>query len=416
MSTHSATLGAATVKKDYSSYRFLIEGLLFFSYFVFGLSWIGYSPFLGEITTQFGLTHASAGMIISSVSFAKIFIPFVAGILVLRYGVNRTLLAGMVCICASLLSPFMNDYYALIATRIVFGVGGAVVITLIGSAIMQWFPKEELPVVNGFNYVAVNSGITLSLFITPPLAASFGRTSTLMTYALISLAITVGWLLFGKDRQPFVRKDAGADKKGGTLARYGEIIRSKDVWWLTLAAAGPLSLYLVFNTWLPTFYGEMFGMERAQAARLTGLANMVGIPTAIIGGLLTKRLAARKPLIMIASVLMGVAAFGLFLTSNMLLLQVSAVFFGIGLFLWISPLTTLGMELPGMTPEKLAMLNGVYYGIGYICAFLAPIITGALRDQTGSFIPGFVIFAISAWSLFLGGVMLPETGKAKKKA
>ena len=60
------------------AYRFLIEGLLFFSYFVFGLSWIGYSPFLHDFQTQFGLTHASAGLVISSVSFAKIFVPFVA--------------------------------------------------------------------------------------------------------------------------------------------------------------------------------------------------------------------------------------------------------------------------------------------------------------------------------------------------
>ncbi|MCM2278179.1 MAG: MFS transporter [Oligoflexia bacterium] len=411
--TRTLTLNASTGASAHPRYRFLIWGLLFFSYFVFGLSWIGYSPFLGEITSQFGLTHAKAGMIISSVSFAKIFIPFVAGMLVLRMGVSRTLLLGMFCICASLLSPFTNDYGSLVATRVLFGVGGAVVVTLLGSAIMQWFPKEELPLVNGFNYVAVNSGITLSLFITPPLAQAYGRTGTLTTYAVISTALALGWLLFGKDRTPFVRQAADPGKKGGALARYAEIVRMKEVWLLTLAAAGPLCLYLVFNTWLPTFYREMFEMDRAQAARLTGLANMVGIPSAVIGGLLTQRLPRRKPLILFAGALMGVAAFGLFLTSNLLLLQVSAVLFGIGLFLWISPLTTIGMELPGMTPEKLAMLNGVYYGIGYVCAFLAPVITGALRDQTGSFLPGFVIFTFFGWSLIAGGLLLPETGKKK---
>src|SRR4051812_4293028 len=58
-------------------YRFLIETLLFLSYFVFGMSWIGYSPFLKEIQQQFALDYTRTGLVISAVSFAKIFVPLV---------------------------------------------------------------------------------------------------------------------------------------------------------------------------------------------------------------------------------------------------------------------------------------------------------------------------------------------------
>src|ERR1043166_4585375 len=170
-------------------YRFLIEALLFLSYFVFGMSWIGYSPFLKEIQQQFALDYTRTGLVISAVSFAKIFIPLVAGIMAVRLGVSRAILIGNFCICASLYTPFASSFSALVISRMLFGVGGAIVVTLLGPAVLQWFPRSELAIVNGFNYVAVNSGITASLFATIPLAVRFGRKSTLVGYALVSVAI-----------------------------------------------------------------------------------------------------------------------------------------------------------------------------------------------------------------------------------
>jgi CP family cyanate transporter-like MFS transporter len=391
-------------------YRFLIEVLLFLSYFVFGLSWIGYAPFLKDIQAQYSLDYAKTGLVISAVSFAKIFIPLVAGIMAVRLGVARSLLIGNICVCASLYTPFAGTFPELVASRILFGVGGAMVVTLLGPAVLQWFPRHELAIVNGFNYVAVNSGITLSLFITIPLVQRFGRTHALTAYAVASAAIALGWLLFGRDRVKAPRATTSA------LGGYVEILKMKEAWWLTLAAAGPLCVYLVFNTWLPTFYKESFGLGAVRASQLTGLANMVGIPSAIIGGLLTQRTGVRKPFILASGLLTGIAAFGLFLFSNLVLLSISAIVFGIGLFLWVAPLTTLAMEIPGITPQKLAILNGVFFSVGYLLAFFAPLIAGALRDATGSFIPGFVVFSLFSFSLLFGGMMLKETGRQTQRA
>lgn len=385
-------------------YRFLIEALLFLSYFVFGMSWIGYSPFLKDIQQQFALDYTRTGLVISAVSFAKIFIPLVAGVMAVRLGVSRAILIGNLCICASLYTPFASDFAVLVASRVLFGVGGAIVVTLLGPAVLQWFPRTELAIANGFNYVAVNSGITASLFLTIPLALRFGRTRTLVTYAVVSAVIAFGWLIFGRDRYP-----ANPGAKVSSLNAYIEILRMKEAWWLTLAAAGPLCIYLVFNTWLPTFYKESLGLAAAKASQLTGLANMVGIPAAVLGGILAQRTGRRRPFILASGALTGSAAFGLFLTRDLTVLSISAVIFGVGLFLWVAPLTTLAMELPGITPQKLAVLNGVFFSVGYLLAFLAPLLAGALRDATGSFIPGFIAFSLFAFSLFFGGLMLKET-------
>jgi cyanate permease len=401
-----------------SPYRFLIEGLLFAGYFVFGLSWIGYSPFLHEFQAAYSLSHSQAGLLISSVSFAKIFVPFLAGGLAARLGIHRGLLLGMACICASLFTPFAPDFPSLLASRFVFGVGGAILVTLFGAAVLQWFPPKERAVLNGINGVAVNAGVTLSLFLTVPLAERFGRTETLTSYAVVSVLLAAGWWMFS-------RRIAARDEEGGregTIAapggaaapapeRYRDVLRAKETWILAIGFAGPLSIYLVFNTWLPAFYHQALGMTRAEGAQLTGLANFVGIPAAIVGGILTKRAGARKPFIWGSGVLLSLSAFGLFLVRDLTWLTLSAVVFGVSLFLWVAPLVTLAMELPGMTPVRFGMVMGVFFGVSYIVAFLAPILTGALRDATGSFEPGFLLFSFSCWTLVAAGLLLPETGR-----
>jgi sugar phosphate permease len=170
------------------------------------------------------------------------------------------------------------------------------------------------------------------------------------------------------------------------------------------------------NTWLPTFYAQAFGFSKVESARLTGLFNTAGIPAAILGGILTKYTSKRKPLIWIPGIVMSLSAFLLFVLRDATLLPVAAVFFGVALFLWISPLSTLAMELPGMTPQRFGMVMGVFFSVSYLGAFFAPTLVGVLRDRQGSFIPGFVLFAIASWSLVICSLQLPETGKSNSAA
>ena len=375
-------------------YRFFLAPVLFLSYAVFGLSWIGYAPFLADFQTKFGLNHAQASLLISVVSFSKIFMPFIAGWMASRFGIARSISIGLVLICASVLTPFAGSYPLVLGTRFIFGLGGAMLITLIGSIVLQWFPRNELPVVNGFNYVAANTGISASLFITLPLAARLGEHGTLLLYSYTSVALAAAWLIGGKER------GAKQVNTAGTSESYIDVLQTKETWLLALGFAGPLAMYLALNTWLPTYYAESLGMTKVESSRLTGLFNLAGIPAAIAGGFLCKVFVRRKPLILMPAVLMGLSAFGLFLLHEKTALFICAVSFGISLFLWISPVATLAMELPGMTPKRFAMVMGVYFSVSYAVAFFSPVAVGALRDSTGSFVPGFALFAAASWSLF----------------
>lgn len=394
-------------------YRFVIETLLFLTYAVFGLSWIAITPLVGELQAEFDITSAQLGMINTLVSVAKVVAPLLTGLLAVRIGLKKTILLGSLCICFAAIAPFTSNFTLFLASRFVFGVGGAIVVTLLGPMVMQWFPKSEMPLVNAFNNVAVNTGIAVTLFTTVPLAAAVGWRNALLVYAGLSVLLMLAWAFLGRDH---VSEPKTTGETPSATVRYAEVWRMKETWIIALAFAGPLALYLAFNTWLPTYYMEAFGMSKAMASQFTGLFNMVGIPTAIVAGILTKQLGLRRPFIIGAGVLMGFAGLGMFLTPNPLLITVAAVSLGIAMFTYVSPLFTTPMELKGMTPQHVSLMMGTVFSFAYLFSSLSPMLVGMMRDATGSFVPAFAIWAVFSWVLALGGLLLPETGPRGQKA
>ncbi|MCE2463444.1 MAG: hypothetical protein J4F46_05980, partial [Dehalococcoidia bacterium] len=76
----------------------------------------------------------------------------------------------------------------------------------------------------------------------------------------------------------------------------------------------------------------------------------------------------------------------------------------------VPSLLTLPIELPGMTPQKVALAWGWIMTASGVGTFIAPLVVGILRDSTGSFTPGFLVFGLLAWFLFVAGFLLPNTG------
>jgi cyanate permease len=390
-------------------YRFVIEALLFLTYAVFGLSWIAITPLMGELQAHFGIGLAQLGLLTTMVSAAKVVAPLLTGLLAVRIGIVRTILLGSLCISAAALAPFAPSFEAFLGSRFVFGIGGAIVVTLLGPMVMQWFPPSERPLVNAINNVAVNTGITVTLFATVPLAALLGWRQTLLAYGLLSVGLMLAWAILGREAASASPAEVTAAAPAAAVS-YADVWRLRETWLIALAFAGPLALYLAFNTWLPKHYIEAFGMTKAAASNYTGLFNLVGIPTAIMAGIASQRLGVRRPFIVGAGALMGLAAFGMILSPDPILLTVAAIALGVALFTYVGPLFTIPMELPGLTPQHVSLMMGTVFSVAYTFSSLSPVVVGWLHDAAGSFLPGLAIWAAFSWVLAVAGLLLPETG------
>ncbi|MFA5506976.1 MAG: MFS transporter [Vulcanimicrobiota bacterium] len=392
-----------------SSRRYLVEFLLFTTYLVFGISWLAYAPLLPELSAEYGFDKAKGGLLISLVSLAKAFVPLFAGAMAARFGLHRALLVGAAFSGLAVALPFLPDITALMAGRFLFGVGGAIIVTLMGPLVMTWFPKKELPMVTGLNNVAVNTGITVALFATLPAAQHVGWKNTLVLFGALCAMLAVLWGVFGAEG-PIKRevKTNTVEQKPSIM----EMLKRSETYWLGLAFTGPLSLYLALNSWLPSHYETAFGLERAAASQLTGLFNLVGIPVAILGGYLCSKFGKRRPLIILAGILMPLSSYLLVNSPVAEIRLTSAVVLGASLFLYVAPLFTIPMELPNIDAPRVALMMGCVFSLAYIVSTISPWLTGYLYDAYGSYAYGLSLFCVMSGLLAIGGFMLPETGQA----
>ncbi|MEB3300200.1 MAG: MFS transporter [Candidatus Sericytochromatia bacterium] len=400
--------------------RWWVEALMFLTYAAFGLSWVATTPLMPELKDAYGLTDAQLGLLSTSVSIGKVVAPLVTAWLALRLGVARAIGIGSVMICACALTPLTSAFSGFLATRFVFGLGGAMVVTLLAPMVMQWFGQAERAFVNSINNVAVNTGITITLFSTVPLAEAVGWRRTLLVYAAVSLALCLLWWMFGTDAPRTSSKEEAVSgeqaEDDAPAPGYADVWRRRETWLVAVAFAGPLALYLSLNTWLPRHLVETAGLAKVTASQYTGLFNLVGIPTALVMGWIVQRAGWRRPFIMGAGVLMALSSLALVFGKGPMVWWPAAILLGISFFTYTGPLFTLPMELPGFSPRHVTLLMGTVFSFAYTVSSFAPVLVGHLRDLTGSFLPGLGLWCVASLVLAVAGMLLPETGPGARRA
>jgi cyanate permease len=279
---------------------------------------------------------------------------------------------------------------------------------------MQWFRGREAPLINGLNSSATGVGNTIAMFATVYIASAFDWKLALAIFGGIALVLALAWLIWGKEHNEGTTepKSIGPSASIG----IGTALRQKSTLLLGLCMAGPSVIYMAIASWLPTYYHEVFGMPLSQAGSITGLFTLIGIPVSILGGLLPMRAGLRKPFLVVPGLIIGFAALGTFLIHNMAVIYTSIILFGICEWLYLPLIFTIAMELPGMSPPVAAIVIATALALGNLAGFFGPLIVGLLTDATGSYLPGMVVCSVLSWSLFVGGLLLPETGpKARLK-
>lgn len=386
------------------SYRFIIGGFTIWAHLAAGLSFQAVSPVLPLITDAYGINHVSAGLLVGVVTIIQGVFGVPAGIMAGRVGLKKMYLAGWLLMGLLALAALSPSFPELLALRMGYGLGVAMILPTTGTLIMHWFKGRELPIITSLNVVALSVGIVISVSTAAPLAEVLGWENVMALFAGPALAGGVAWLFWGR---------AGESAAGAApVLSWGEVravLRNRAVLLLGLADAACFGMYIALSGWLPTFYHETRGMSLTQAGFITSLLPFTGIFAVLVGGFLPLKVESRRLFFIVPGALAGVGALGSFLIGNTALSYASVIVLGLGAWLYVPTLQTLPMELPGMTPQRVAIAWGWITTASGIGTFIAPLGVGAMRDATGSFVPGFLLFTGLGWFLFVAGFFLPET-------
>ncbi len=385
------------------THKYLVEGLVFTSYVLFAMAWVGGTASMDQIMASMHIeSFASASLLSGAVTLAKIVGTFAAAYLTLKFGVKYAFLVAALLIVTGIVTPYAPNYDVLLVSRFLMGLGGAFMIVYFNPIVMHWFAPEERPVINGLNAVAFNVGTAIVLWGMPAInAITGGWQQSLLVFSLASLVLALLWLMVKFDRE---QPGAGVPAQESSHYSYLDGLKDSFNWAYALTYSGLLSFYIC----LFTFYPQA-GIS--QSKWVIGF----GILGTVAGILYSRKQPLRLPIIRISGLVIFITVLGLSFGTEPWLQTLCAIVLGFCIFLPVTALVSIPHELPKMTGQKITVIFSLFWSISYLISTIVLWLFGKLVDMNqGSYFASFVLITLLSATVFVGSYFLPETGKPKE--
>jgi MFS family permease len=399
-----------------SPYRWVIEVLLLLTLFAQSLTWLAPAPILGPIMTDLHISLGSAGLTISVIALCIAIFSMAGAVVMERLGVLRALLLGIwLMSTAEIMSGYSGSFSQLLLWRVLEGIGYGVIIAPPGALTMQWFGEHEWPYINMINALCGYIGLTAVFRMTAPIFLALGSSWLLVLryYGIGCAAVALLWTIFGYERRnPTVEAAtaASAEKRSA----LGEVVRIREIILLSIGLFGGMWVFQLYTAFLPQYFHEYRGLGLREASDLTSWLPVFGMVSALGGGLGTGLTGLRKPFTWPVGICTLVGCAGAVMLSDPLMIGASLMLVGIGAAGSLAAITTMVMELPGMTPEKMGTGLAFMWSVGYAGAFIAPFLGGALAGAIG-LKSVMILFLAFQFLPIITMYLLPETGPGRAR-
>jgi CP family cyanate transporter-like MFS transporter len=406
-------------RSSLSPYRWVIELLLLLLLTVQSLTWLAPAPILEEIKNGLGISLGDAGLIISIIALCIGIFSILGAIVLERLGALRCLQLGLwVMGLAEIASGYAGSFGMLLLCRVIEGVGFGMVIAPPGALTMEWFGEHEWPYINMVNFAFGYIGLTAVFRLTPPLftAVKSSWESVLLVYGIATVGVALLWTVMGRQRSRAAA--AGSETATGEAAPGGsaliEVMKMRNVVLIAVGLFGGMWVFQLYTAFLPEYFREFRGMSLGQASMMTQVLPFTGFFAAVGGGLGTGWTGLRKPFTWPVAFFTLFGCIGAIVLSDPLWIRLSLVLVGIGAAGSLAAITTLMMELPGMTPTLVGASQGFVWAVGYFGAFVSPFLGGKLAASMGlrTVMLAFLVFQLLP---ILAMYPLPETGPGKTR-
>ncbi len=357
--------------------------------------WVLLGPLAPDIAKTLALTPAEKGLMVAVPTLAGAVLRVVNGLLVDRIGPKRSGAISQVIVIAGLFTAWamgVNNFAGTLALGVVLGFAGASFAIALPLA-SRWYPPEHQGKAMGLAGMG-NSGTVFAALFAPALAKLFGWNAVL---GLACIPLTIVFALY-----LLLAKDAPGTPAPKRLAEYLSPLRQADAWWLMGFYAVTFGGFVGLAASLPIYFTDRFGLTTIQAGYATAACVFAGSLVRPMGGALADRVGGVKALtavfLLAALALAGVA---------------SASSFAAALTLFVLAMLALGVgngSVFQLVPQRFAAEIGVMTGLvgmaGGVGGFYLASSLGLAKQWTGSFAPGFLIFAALALVALVGLTMM----------
>jgi ACS family D-galactonate transporter-like MFS transporter len=364
---------------------YAIWALLVYAWVANYLIRMALGPLLPPIMKELTLSYGEAGFLSTAFFYAYMAMQFPAGALGDRFGRKRTLITGVVLgALASVCTGLAGSFLTLFLARLLTGVSQGFLFSNDRVIIAATTPKAKMALGQGISFSGAGLGTALGLLLAGALGAVLPWRSVFILFALppVLAAVLIGWLVPEPPRHAAVADPAWP---------FRRVLRTRDFWLLGLTGIMPVYVQFVLATWAPLFFAEV-GV--ADLGRSAALASLQGLPAPVgllFSGLLADRFHRRglpRKLIIAATLLLTalcVSGMGLTLHARGPAWLLILFMLGTSLFFWCAwgPAYAIFGEL--FPAPVLGKAFGLYNSTCFLGAIVGPVVTGMIRDLTGSF-------------------------------
>ena len=352
------------------------------------------------VKDELGLTTSQLGFLLSAFFWTYAALQPVSGWLVDRFDVNWVLALGFfLWSTATACTGLVRHFAALLAVRLVLGVGESVAVPAYGKIIARLFPEHQRGRANAVITAGLACGPAFGMFFGSILIARFGWRSFFVALGLASLLWLLPWLRW----KPSFPRVAPQLLDSPSLLQFA---RLRAAWGTCggLFCSNYISYFLI--TWMPFYLLRERHFSMSKMGVVAGASYLAAALSAMACGRLADRWimsGATPTRVRKTFTAAGLACTAVFLIACVLSLPGLSIAMLIGVTmcwaacsanLWAITQTVAG-------PLATGRWTGLQNCIGNLSGIVAPALTGLVLQRTGQF---FWPFAIAAGVCLLGAL------------
>ena len=337
------------------------------------VTFTGAAPLLDSIRNDYGLTTAQTGMLttLPLLAFALVS-PLAAGI-GRRLGMERSLFAAMLLICAGIAIRSLPAPALLFIGTAIIGCGIAMGNVLLPGIIKRDYAGQIAKLTGAYSLTMGAAAALGSALVVPIALMGAGWHGALLMLMVFPLVAMLLWL-------PQLRFTKPASLSGSPLAQSRGIWRSALAWQVTLFLGINSLIYYVVIGWLPAILIS-HGYSESGAGSLHGLLQLATAAPGILVPLILHRLRDQRALAILFALLCAMSAAGFWLWPDQAVVWTLVFGFGSGGTM-ILGLTFIGLR--ARSAHQAAALSGMAQSVGYLLAACGPPLMGKIHDASGS--------------------------------
>lgn len=381
----------------------LISGLAFGWVIVFGgMSTI--NPLLPFVRAEFRLSGSETGLLTSLFTLPYLLMQIPGGLLADRFGAKRILLVMLllagISLTASGLWPL--GLFTFLPVMMLYRTGCSIYYPTSFGTSAGMVPAKERGLAAALLTMGTAFGGAVGTGVAVPLCNLAGGSwrFPFLVFGLLTLAMPVLFQMLKWPQQQVT---------GVSFRGLADLFRDRTV--VTLLAINLATNYgnSSLLIWGPSFLGAERGLSPVEAGLYIALVNLIGFPTGVLSGVISDRIGRRYLtmfLFIAAGLSMGVLAW---FSAPMVVLGALIAYGLFGKWTADGPLTA---WLGDHTARKYQTMARAVFGVNnaarVIGSLFAPLVTGALLDQTRTISSGLLVAAMVLAGAGLLVLLIPK--------